>query len=162
MKRRISCHHFSSFHIYINQSFVKWWFFMQQDANRNLSMLKAVLPYFPTSSQKNLIFLLKVLEVRKVLNQFELEQEKILSSCSVDNRSLEGLCNTLKDFCSEKEQEILDTWINTLQAMQLFREYSNNSSQKTASNPMDMLQNMLTPEQKSMLDTYKTLFSTMP
>lgn len=124
----------------------------------HLSMLKAALPYFPSSSQKNILMLLKIMEIRKVLNEFDLEQEKTLSACEGGNRSIEGLCNILKGFCTDKEKEVLDTWTNLFQAMNLFREYAAHAPEKEGgSNTMDILQNILTPEQKTMMDTYKNL-----
>lgn len=130
----------------------------EMQTQSHLSMLKAALPYFPSSSQKNILMLLKIIEIRRVMNEFDLEQEKTLSACEGSSRSIEGLCGVLKGFCTDKEKEVLDTWTNLFQAMNLFREYASHSPQtEINSNPMDMLQNILTPEQKSMMDTYKNL-----
>ncbi|MGN0299667.1 MAG: hypothetical protein ACI4C1_10890 [Lachnospiraceae bacterium] len=127
--------------------------------NRNLEILKSLLPYFPTSSKRTILTCLKMIEVQRVLTQFDEEQEKTLSACSAENCSLEHMLQILKGFCNEKEQEMLDTWLNMMQALQLFREYRKNAGNTPQSTPMDFLQSMLSPEQKNLLDTYQTLFT---
>ena len=79
------------------------------------------------------------------------------------------LVNALKTVCDDTERETLDMMLNFMQAMQLYKTYSEfyKASGEFQPNPedtafnfknMDVLKTFLSPEQQTMFETYKSLF----
>ena len=136
------------------------------DSERYMNMIKALLPYMPNSRRYQLSSILKIAEIQNAIHQFDYEQEELLSSCSTRNSppNPTDIIGAIKDFCSDSEKETLDMFSNFLQAFQLVREYNstsaNNNNAKSSEkftnpNPLDIVRNMLTPEQQTMMDLFK-------
>lgn len=136
------------------------------DSERYMNMIKALLPYMPNSRRHQLSSILKIAEIQNAIHQFDYEQEELLSSCSTRNSppNPTDIIGAIKDFCSDSEKETLDMFSNFLQAFQLVREYNstsaNNNNAKSSEkftnpNPLDIVRNMLTPEQQTMMDLFK-------
>lgn len=81
--------------------------------SRDLNILKTALPYMNSSRQRELIMLIKSLELKKSLDLIS-SNEASLSIMSADS-PMENTLNMLNDirkFCSEREQEHIDLMLN--------------------------------------------------
>ncbi len=77
--------------------------------NRNIQILKTVIPYLSPSRQKNFAVMVKFLELRNAVSIFE-SPPASMSICSSDDpgeRNI-ALLNDLKKFCTPAQQESID------------------------------------------------------
>lgn len=137
----------------------------------NMKLIKTALPYIDISEQRFLSIYLKFSEFVNTIHLF-LKKPSALSACKStatgENRLLE-MVTALKEVCDDSERETLDMMLNFMQAMQLYKTYSEfyktSSESQSASEDgnfnfdnMDMLKAFLSPEQQTMFETYKSLF----
>ena len=105
--------------------------------------------------------------------QFFSKNNASLTACEQDTDSrgnLLEMVTALKNVCDDAERETLDMMLNFLQAMQIYKTYSefyktsgefqqeNQDSDTTPFQNMDILKTFLSPEQQTMFETYKSLF----
>ncbi|MBQ4530139.1 MAG: hypothetical protein IJA36_05955 [Lachnospiraceae bacterium] len=137
----------------------------------NMKLIKTALPYIDISEQRFLSIYLKFSEFVNTIHLFS-EKPSALSACKSagpqEGNVLE-LVNALKTVCDDTERETLDMMLNFMQAMQLYKTYSEfyKASGEFQPNPedtafnfknMDVLKTFLSPEQQTMFETYKSLF----
>ena len=87
--------------------------FDEKIQNKDLQILKTALPYMKGPRQKEILTLIKSMELRKSIELID-SDDTSLSICSTDN-PMENTLNMLNDirkFCSEKEQEHIDMILN--------------------------------------------------
>ncbi len=87
--------------------------FDEKVQNKDLQILKTALPYLKGSRQKEILTIIKSMELKKSLELID-SNDTSLSICSTDN-PMENTLNMLNDirrFCSEKEQEHIDMMLN--------------------------------------------------
>ena len=87
--------------------------FDEKTQNKDLQILKTALPYLKGSRQKQILMLIKSMELKKSIELID-SDDTSLSICSTDN-PMENTLNMLNDirkFCSEKEQEHIDMILN--------------------------------------------------
>lgn len=87
--------------------------FDEKIESKDLKILKTALPYMKGAHQKEIITLIKSLELRKSLELINSEDSS-LSIMSTDNPT-ENTLNMLSDirqFCNEREQEHIDLLLN--------------------------------------------------
>ena len=89
--------------------------------SRNIQILKTVIPYVNSSSQKNFALMVKFLELRNVASLFN-EEPVSLSMCSTDDPSEKRmqLLNDIKKFCTPAEQDSIDMMLT---AFKMFSSY---------------------------------------
>lgn len=94
--------------------------------SRELQMLKTVLPYMKESQKKQFAILIKYMELQNTIQVFS-QEDKVLSMCSVDENSnhMLAMLNDLRQFCTEKEQETLDTLANMLSMLETYETIFN-------------------------------------
>lgn len=130
--------------------------------NKNLQLIKAAIPHMNSAEQKFLSVYVKVLELMNAVSLVNNPEESV-KICSVEQEG-EPTLNMLNDircYCSETEKESIDLLINFMNAYQLYRTYKASAdSPEGAEDSMLAVRSMLTPEQQSMFETYKTLFGT--
>lgn len=127
-----------------------------------LQMLKAALPYMDTANQKNLITFIKIFELKNAMSLLS-EGNNQLSACSDsddDNRIL-NMLNHLRQFCTDREKESIDLFINFNQAFQLFSSYKASAPEDGSPNHSmaELLKNMLSPEQQAAFEGYSQIFT---
>ena len=90
--------------------------------DRPMQMMKAALPYLNNSSQKNMAFFLKFMELEHTVTLFGSTDDTI-SICSVpeedEPRPLQML-TAIREYCTETEQENIDMLINYFQMLSVF------------------------------------------
>lgn len=97
--------------------------------SRMLQMMKAALPFLPESSVGNLAQYIRMIEITNTLSRLDREEEELLSSCSLEGEDREaGLYQAVRTFCSPREQEMLDLFMNFSQLSRLQREFESDES----------------------------------
>lgn len=131
--------------------------------NKQLQIIKAAIPYMQPLTQKPLSVYVKMIELNNTLNLFEKENAD-LNICSGENAedNISNMLNDIKCFCDEKEKENIEFILNFFSTIQIYRTYINNYDNKdndTDNNNINIIKNLLTPEQQNMFDTYQTIFN---
>lgn len=82
---------------------------------KELQMLKTLIPYLPSPKQKQIIYLINFLQFRKAIDVIE-NPPAALCAAEVNsgNDTFTAILNALRKYCSNKEQETIDTIINLL------------------------------------------------
>lgn len=146
--------------------------FESKITNHNMKLIKAALPYIQVSEQRFLSIYLKFSEFINTIDYFS-QNNASVTACEQDTDSqgnLLEMVNALKNVCDDTERETLDMILNFLQAMQIYKTYSefyktsgefqqeNQESDTPQFQNMDILKAFLSPEQQTMFETYKSLF----
>ena len=128
-------------------------------SDNKMQMLKAALPYISATQQQVLSIYVKVLELNNTIQLVHKEESRKVGICSVSEqkRNTTEMLNTIKRYCTDAEKEMIDL----LMPKENTKEPRVQKEQKEGINPMEALKSMLSPEQKSMLDTYSTLLSSI-
>ncbi len=81
--------------------------------SRDLNILKTALPYLNGSRQKEILTLIKSLELKKSLDLIN-SDDSTLSIMSADNpmENTLNMLNDIRQFCNEREQEHIDMLLN--------------------------------------------------
>ena len=89
-----------------------------------LKMMKAALPYLANDSKPMISSVIRIMEIRNTLKKLDQEEEELLTSCSVTSEEDReyGLFQALKEFCSPREQEMIDMLLNVTQFSRMYRE----------------------------------------
>ena len=89
--------------------------------NRQLQMMKTIIPYMKEAQKKQFAILIKYMELQNTIQIFS-QEDKVLSMCSVDEESnnMVAMINDLRQFCSEKEQETLDMLTNMFSVLETY------------------------------------------
>lgn len=132
--------------------------------DHHLQMLKAAIPYLPAQGQQFLSVYTKSLELSKTISLLRKEDVQSVGICSVSDskKNTTDMLNTIKKYCTDSEREMLELFTNFVSAFRMYNSYKElfpSENNEKNSNPMDALKTMLTPEQKTMFDTYSSLLS---
>lgn len=85
--------------------------------SRELQMMKTVIPYIEPQQQKMFSMIIKLMELQKTMQLFDSEDQletAQLRICSAENTSerMFQMLNALRKYCTPKEQENIDLFIN--------------------------------------------------
>jgi hypothetical protein len=152
--------------------------------DHTMDLIKAAFPYLDSDSQQSMDFLIKAGEMMSTLRAMQNRNTVTTFSIRKQSIDLEGLLTSVRTVCYEKEREIVDMFLNLIQVKNMFSTYmtlsqtmssqsdnfedqSDNAGGSSNSdgsgglggmfgnaNMMDMLGNLLSPEQK---DTFESL-----
>lgn len=129
----------------------------------HLQMLKAAIPYISANSQQFLSLYVKSLELSNTIKLLNRKETQSVGICSISEskKNTTEMLNAIKKYCSESEREMLDLFMNFFSAFRMYHSYRElfPGENTDNSNPMDMLKTMLSPEQKSMFDTYSSILN---
>ena len=92
---------------------------------RELQMLKSLLPLANVRSQLPLAILIQSMEFRNTIQMFQ-NNANVLSACSVHNEpdKRNAMLQTLRRFCSPKEKETIDNFLNIMCVMENYDNFS--------------------------------------
>ncbi len=130
--------------------------------NDRLRILKAALPYVQLSDQRTLSLYVKVLELKNTMELFN-KDEETLSACSLQkkNGNVLELLQDIRKYCPPDKQDAIDQILNFANVYQMFQTYqlmTQEMEREQHDNPdfdtMDHLKSMLSPEQRSVFETY--------
>lgn len=149
----------------------------ENSVRHTMAILKAALPYVDVHSMRSMQAMVKVTELMDTINSQAFE----LTTLNLDEGKgdLEGMLNSVKEFCSERERGLIDMILNFINAKNLYNTFkamsilgNNNNAEGNPfagafgfdnnTNMMDILSAMLTPEQQSSFETLNMILSTMP
>lgn len=141
---------------------------------KQLQIMKAAIPYIPVSEQKFLSIYVKISELMNTVNLINQPEAEEVGICSIpqESRNPAQMLNAVKDYCNDKEKEMIDLMFNLISASSLYSNYRSQnidkiSSTSSSNSPllsnelMSSLKKMLTPEQQTMFETYSSLLSTL-
>ena len=132
--------------------------FDEQIGNPSLQMMKVFLPYLEPSMQPWAAFYIQMQELQNAMALFQTPGQ----TSPWPNRTMpppEQLLEELRPYGGPTERASLDQMKHALEAMKLYQKVAElqKRSQEPLS-PMDLVKEMLPPEQAAMFDTYNTLF----
>ena len=142
-----------------------------------VQIIKCLLPYLDYETQKHLAIMIKYQELKYTISYFQNHPYQICSCAKTDQPDIHKLLPTLLPYCSQPQKEMLKQVEQIFSAMEMYQEMSQmmelmkdvkgpengDSSEggKNTSPPpfsMEMLMNILGPEQKEMIDMLKGVF----
>ena len=136
-------------------------------SDNQLQIIKAAIPYLSNREQQFFSVYVKYIELEHTLHLVSDTNSNVLSSCSIGENpnSTSDMLTAIKQYCTEKEKEMIDLISNFLSAYQMYHAYQELMPQqekintkKESSSMADTLKGMLTPEQQNVLGTCMKLF----
>ena len=149
-------------------------------STNHIQMLKILLPYLDHKMQKSMAVYIKFMELNYTIRFYQ-KQPSLLCGCAEKETRPEfsQICNELLPFCSEKEKKQMEQLKNLFGSMKMYQDMMStmemmkelmpdfdisnmfqgkgNSEETTAGgnfDMMNMLMNLLSPEQKEMFDLF--------
>jgi len=152
-----------------------------------IDIIKAAFPHLDTNTQQSVDLLIKTGELMDSFNTARDPNRVTSLSLSKPNIDIEALLTSIRSVCYERERELIDMILNFLRARNLFNTYSvlsqamapgsGDSTKQSSSNMFngfmgdfntsnnpnmqELLESMLTPEQKSTFDNLSMMFNMM-
>jgi len=137
-------------------------------SKNQLQMIKAAIPYISVNEQRLFSVFVKAKELMNTVSLCEESADNSIGICSLETEETSpvDMMNAMKKYASEPERDFIDLVTNFLEASNLYQSYVKDT--ETPPHPftpklsiMDLLMNMLNPEQQSMFETYQMLMQTM-
>ncbi len=132
--------------------------------NKELNILKAVLPHIPANYQKFLAIYIAMKELSNIFNLINAISNNSFITTNSCNSELDisKIFESVKTFLNPDECETIDNYLNAMSMMKMMNEMSAMSEENFSSNQdsstsngfnMDILKSMLTPEQSAIFDS---------
>ena len=135
--------------------------FDERIGSTGLQMMKALLPFLEPSMQQWAAVYIQMQELQNAMALFQTPGQPP----PWHRRTMippEQLMEELRPYGGPAECAALDQMKHALEAMKLYQKFSNLQQQtKGPLSPMDLVKEILPPEQAAMFDTYSTLFQGM-
>lgn len=126
-----------------------------------LQMMKAFLPFLEPSIQQWAAIYIQMQELQNTMTLFQHPEQPP----PWPRRPIpppEQLFEILRPYGGPAENATLDRLKNAMEAMKIYQRLAELQQRSNgARSPMDIIKEMLPPEQASMLDTYSAMFQTM-
>lgn len=126
----------------------------------SLQMMKAFLPFLDPSMQQWAAIYIQMQELQNAMALFQNPEQPP----PWPRRALppEQLIEELRPYGGPAECASLDQMKNALEAMKMYQKFSDlQQKAKGPLSPMDIIKEMLPPEQASMMETYSAMFQGM-
>lgn len=97
-------------------------------SNKPLNILKASLPYVPSTMQKVISYYIKIEEFNIMRNSFNNSHDNLLSACdngsdnNHKNKPIE-LINAVKPYLNSEEKNLIDMFMNMVSAFNMYNTY---------------------------------------
>lgn len=97
-------------------------------SNKPLNILKASLPYVPSTMQKVISYYIKIEEFNIMRNSFNTSHDNFLSACdngsdnNHKNKPIE-LINAVKPYLNTEEKNLIDMFMNMVNAFNMYNTY---------------------------------------
>ena len=97
---------------------------------RHIQILKVSLPYMHSPLRDACRTCVRIFEIQQALHRLD-EEEESLEACSRDdsNEPFTGLVQSIREYCTPKELEMLDMFSNFTHMTRLYREYESEGGQ---------------------------------
>ena len=121
-----------------------------------LRLFKSIIPFVEPGMRRHLIVFIKIMELQFVLkglsDQF---LSSHLNSSGNENPSLITVLGSLCNYCDEDEKQTIDQMVQLFKAYEMYQTYQAvTKPDKEADDFTDILQSMLSPEQKELFHTF--------
>ena len=127
-------------------------------SSKDLQLMKLIIPYTPPANQHMLAILVKFLELNRTIKIFHQSRQNIHTQTFEKSFSSPlDIVDEIRPYLSEAERTSIDSILNVFNMMQMLETMEKMSGTETF-NPMDMVKEMLTPEQQTMFEMYNTMF----
>lgn len=97
-------------------------------SNKPLNILKASLPYVPSTMQKVISYYIKIEEFNIMRNSFNNSHDNLISACdngsdnNHKNKPIE-LINAVKPYLNTEEKNLIDMFMNMVNAFNMYNTY---------------------------------------
>ncbi len=145
--------------------------------NHIMEIIKAAFPYLDSDSQQSVDLLIKTGELMDAFQSLKTRGSVTAFSLRKESIDVEALLTGIRNVCYDRERELIDTVLNIFKAKSLYETYSAFASMASQSvntensdgtsdgggspDMMEILEAMLTPEQKSTFDNLNMMFNAM-
>lgn len=136
----------------------------------HIQMLKIVMPYLDMSMRKKLAVYIKYLELQYTLSYYSSHSVE-LCGCAMHSKdsiekedfNISKICSEILPYCTAEEKQKVEQLSGMFRSIEMYREMSQTFEMMKDFAPgpgggedgmLDMLMNMLSPEQKSMFDMF--------
>lgn len=153
---------------------------------RVTSLLRAAEPFLPSSITDSVDILIKAVELTASMQEVRHHKKGFFAKQTEEEIDFDGLLHSVRRFCSKKEQGFIDKILNMKNTMKMMKTYQemmsifsqlsmgtgnkentthtqqeDSAEQSNGFSPemMDVLEQMLPPEQKETFETMKLLLS---
>ena len=127
----------------------------------SLQMMKALLPFLEPSMQQWAAFYIQTQELQNAIALFQIPGQPSPWPKRAMPSAVQ-LLEEIRPYGGPSEWAALDQMKHALEAMKLYQTYANLQKQATSPiTPMDLIKEILPPEQAAMFDTYSMLFQGM-
>ncbi len=107
-------------------------------------MLKSMINFFEPGEQKIIGLMIRIIELNMTMDYFKRNR---LPFCCLEHKDSNSMLNTIMNFCPPEERSQLEMMMNMMKMQQL----------QNASSPMDLMSNLLTPEQLKQFKEYENM-----
>lgn len=135
-------------------------------SSRQLQMLKLMIPYAPSGHQRMLAIYAKFLELEHTIDFFQhLNSDIHTQAFEKETSSPAGILDELRPYLPEQIRNSLDSilsafnMVEMVSAMKEMAPAEDGHSSAGGLNPMDMMKEMLTPEQQNMFEMYNAMLN---
>lgn len=91
---------------------------------RNIEMLKAILPYLKRPMRDTVKTCIQLFEIRKTMERLNQEEEELIAcSPNTEEASIYDIYQAVREFCSPREAEAIDMLINVTQMAKFYKEF---------------------------------------
>lgn len=138
--------------------------------SNHIQILKILLPCFECQMQKKLAVMIKYLELQYTIEYFRKHPQSPASTTGLQGGDIVEIFDQIRSFCTPSERVVFDQLTTLKQNMERYDEMMNmmqmfsglggmdSGNSEESFNPMELLKNMLTPEQQSMFEMFTTAF----
>lgn len=144
--------------------------------SHTIQMLKAAVPYVDKKTKRSMGIIIQTAELAESLQGSSSEE---ISACDLEDEKidLEAMFGNMRQYCNEKEGELIDLVLNFVKARKLYTSYQSfNAANSTHSsggtgfngtpfssfgNIPEFLMSMLSPEQQSQFENLNMILSAM-
>lgn len=147
------------------------------DPSHIAELLRAAAPYITEDIRSSLDFLISTLEFSDSMKKVQKTGIHLPTNLTSIITDMEGLLKSVRSHCTDKERELVDMFLNIVNAQNFYRTYSEmasmfkdsteHSGSEQASeggtssdgneHMMEMLTEMLSPEQKNAFEAMKMM-----
>lgn len=122
-------------------------------ATQSLQLTKLLIPYLPRETQRIMAIYVKFMEFQNTWSSFHAFKQKSYTT--------QDIFQELRPFMPPSASESIDNLMNMMSMMEMMQSMQNTDSGENSDfgfDPMQMMQDMLTPEQQGMFDMYNNMF----
>lgn len=88
--------------------------------SKEINILKTILPYMNSTSQKNISLLISYLQLQRTMEYFE-NPENTMQICAMEKKDTTvDMLNAVKKYCNAREQQQIDRILNAMQMMSTY------------------------------------------